>query len=987
MKKNLFNTIFILFLASFYYSSFASGGLESTYDKNEIRYIKNNKRMPDVEYQAELRNKSNWQNFIQQNGTWFVIFNEENALPHRAFGKPISVFGSDGKGRALDFLGNQLQGFNIPLSELKYVSTVRTKNYEYVNFTQVHDGLQVLNSYFSVKLTLDGNVILFSSDVFSNIDVSAIHPITESEAMFKAKENLEGNIANITVMNELRILPVPEFKRNIFKLVYEILIESSDASGVPAKYQTLVDAASGEVISRKNLVSHIQPTPVGSDVNVEGTLYTTHSYNPSTVNPLVNLKVTQGGNTFYTDGSGNISGLTTGNAVFSLEGLWSKVITGSTTPSFTASLVDGANNITFDNDANIRERSAYYHVNIVHDYMKTFYPSFTSMDNALPTNVDITTDNCNAFYDGTSINFYAEANGCLSFATIGDVVYHEYGHGINDKYYQSVGSIFQNGAMGEGYADIWALGITENAVLGIGNSSTDATSYIRRYDQDPMVYPQDITGEVHNDGEIIAGAWWDLGLNYGSVQQMMNLYAETFNGAVTGPDGNEGQVYVDILIEALTDDDVPANGGDNDITNGTPNDLAIINAFDRHGITLLSNASLNHNEIVSNNGSTPIDINATISLQYPWALEGALVFYKLNRNGVLTSITMNNTGGSNYSAQIPAQPLGTLISYYLALENINGVLSSVQPVAAEVDPYPNTPYFILNGFKLEHTEDFDNTQGQWQEGLSSDNNSTGDWVIDIPMGSYSDGIIVQTDVQTTPGGIACALTGNATSTTAGIGENDVDDGHTTLVSPVFDLSGYTNPLFTYQKWYTNNPPSGANPRADWWQVQISEDGNNWQYVENTLAGERNWRRFSFRVSDYISLTSNFKIRFIASDSTHVGQYLDGGSLIEAAIDDLKLYEEGLDNSSVEENNINYFTVFPVPAKEYFTISYELKQNENVSIELFSSSGQLVKTINEGKVSTGFHRYTVDVSKLSAGVYFFNLKSGSSAISRKITIIK
>lgn len=976
-----------LLLTAYSRLAFASGGVDATHDKNEIRFITDNKRMPDTELQNELRNRANWQNFVQQNGTWYVIFNEENSRPHRAFGKPIPVFGVDAKGRALNFIGNQLQAFNIPVNELQFISSHRTANYEYVNFIQKHNNQQVLNSRLTLKLTLDGKVVMFGADVFSDITIANSGLITEEQAIEKATENLDATVTGFTVVKELRILPVPQFKRNVYKNVYELTVQTIDASGIPANYKTLIDAATGEVVMRKNLVSHFSPTPGGAEVNVTGTLYTTHNYNPSSVNPLVNLKVTQGGNTDYTDASGNLLGLNTGTATFELEGLWSSVRTNGNTPSFDATLVNGANAISFDSDANIRELSAYYHVNIVHDYMKTFYPSFTDMDNALPTNVDLTTDNCNAFYDGSSINFYAAANGCASFAQIGDVVYHEYGHGINDKYYQSIGAFFQNGAMGEGYADVWALGITQTGVLGIGNSSTDATSFIRRYDQEPMVYPQDISGEVHNDGEIIAGAWWDLGVNLGNIQQMMALYAETFNAAVTGPDGDEGQVYVDILIEALTEDDAVANGGDNDITNGTPNDLDIINAFDRHGITLLSNATLNHNAITANNGNTPIDINATITLQYPWALEDALLFYKLNRNGAWTSASLNNTGGNNYTTQIPAQPLGTLISYYLALENLNGVLSSVLPVAAEVDPYPNTPYFILNGFNLQSTEDFDNTQGDWTEGLNSDNNGTGTWVVDVPTGSFSDGVIVQTDEQTTPGGIACALTGNATSTTAGVGENDVDDGHTTLVSPVFDLTDYTNPLFSFMKWYTNNPPTGANPGADWWQVQVTDDGTNWEYVENTLTGERNWRRYAFRVSDYVELTPNFQVRFIASDSTRVGQYLDGGSLIEAAIDDLKLYEEGIDDTKVEENNVANFNVYPVPAQEIITISFDLKQSENLSIQLFSSAGQLVKSISEGKTPSGFQRYIIDVSKLSAGVYFLNLRSDGNTVTRKVSVVK
>ena len=58
-----------------------------------------------------------------------------------------------------------------------------------------------------------------------------------------------------------------------------------------------------------------------------------------------------------------------------------------------------------------------------------------------------------------------------------------------------------------------------------------------------------------------------------------------------------------------------------------------------------------------------------------------------------------------------------------------------------------------------------------------------------------------------------------------------------------------------------------------------------------MTSDKSWRRFAFRVADYVSLTNQVRVKFIASDSTHLGQYLDGGSLIEAAVDDFALYEE------------------------------------------------------------------------------------------------
>ncbi|MGZ4118607.1 MAG: hypothetical protein ACXVPY_14060, partial [Bacteroidia bacterium] len=84
--------------------AFSEGGVISNADRNNIRYIKNIKRLPDVAYQKELRERASWKNFLAANGTWYVMFNEENAKPHRAFGNPIPAFGMDAQSRAMNFI-------------------------------------------------------------------------------------------------------------------------------------------------------------------------------------------------------------------------------------------------------------------------------------------------------------------------------------------------------------------------------------------------------------------------------------------------------------------------------------------------------------------------------------------------------------------------------------------------------------------------------------------------------------------------------------------------------------------------------------------------------------------------------------------------------------------------------------------------------------------------------------------------------------------
>ena len=985
MKSSL-----VIALAFFAFGVRASNDVHGKKDQNEVRLIKDNKRTPNVPYQYQLRNQPNWQNFLLDNSTWYVHFNEANGKPHNAFGKPITVPGSNAVERAEYFVQHHLQGFGIPTSELELIGTTENKHAEHVFFGQKYQGKNVLNAKLSVRFNSAGNVVAFSADVFNHISLESAS-LNASEAASAAMAGISETIVNVDANSEVMILPIPEYerKRTVFKPVYEITVYTMDDENIPANYLTYVDATDGSILARVNLVCHSENEPPVSDITVTDDLSLTQPYNPETNTFLPNLEVVQGGNTFYTDGAGNLSGLDEISTTFNLRGLWSEVFNNGVTPSFTSTIVNGVDVVDWGANANSRESSAYYHVNVIHDYMKTKFPSFTNMDNAMTTNVDVA-GSCNAFYDGSSINFYQAGAGCNSYALVADVVYHEYAHGINDKYYQSQGSFFQNGAMGEGYADTWTLGITNNPVLGEGNSQTIPTDFIRRYDINPKIYPQDLVGQVHADGEIIAGAWWDLGQNFGDLQQMMDLFAATFDATITGADGNEGEIYVDILIEALLIDDSPANGGDGDISNGTPNDLDIIDAFDKHGITLLSNADLDHTPIEAHDNQE-IEIDLTIVNDYPWALNNALLAYRINDGSTWTTVSLPNIGGNVHSGAIPAQPDGTIIAYYVALENLNGTLANVQPVAADLVE-PNVPNYILVGFDQNRIEDFDNFQdNDWLEGLPSDNNTTGTWTIDVPVGSFSDdGVMVQTDEDYTQGAgnIACAITANAANSSAALGDSDVDGGHTTLVTPVFDLSEFDNPAISYWRYYTNSPPSGANPGADWWQVLITDDEVDWVYVENSKVSDPSFRRVAFRVQDYVDLTDNVRIKFIVSDSLRPGQNLDGGSLVEGALDDLQVWEiAGGTQSGVNETEIAELSVYPNPTTGNVRISLNLEAGTSLEMEVLNLLGAVVFAKNYGNLPIGKQTFDFDLGSVVDGIYQMRLLTNQGQVTRRLEVIR
>jgi hypothetical protein len=974
MKKAILPILLSLMLSSVF-----GGDIHSHHDASEKRFMADSKRLPDASYQASLREASPWQQFLNQHGDWWVQFNEGTGRPHRAFGTPIDL-GISGSPAAMAsyFVMNQLPGFVQPNMELEFISAPETKKYINVNFKQRHLGKEILWSRISVRLSKpDYKIVMFGVDLFDNIQVPMTPTLTPQQANAAAIADLTLPVTSIQASPDLKILPIPGYRSYDYRLVYELEARTLPQEGQSSAYYTLVDAHSGEVLYRKNRIVNF----ASSDIVVGATVYPTHPYNPTSIVNLPYLQVTVGGIDYNTDNNGflNFPNTSPYNATFTLRGPWAQVYTGAsgtTLQSFSATMNPGQNTVNFDTYSTDRHLSAYYHTNVVHDFMKAkLGTGFTGLDFPINVKVERTDGTCNAFYDG-GLNFYTTAGGCYALSMVADVIYHEYGHGITNVYWSFNGLNFDNGAMGEGYSDIWGISITGDPVLGIGFSDTDPTSYVRNYDfnngVNRKVYPQNIVGQVHADGEIIAGAWWSTGLLLGSLTTMSDLFAETHAGLANGPDGAEGQVYTDILIDALLADDNDAN-----LSNGTPNAAAISQGFAQHGISLLSNASLNHTPVTTSSPNAAITLNANLSnLQFAWAFSAVKGAYRLNNSTTWTPFTMSTSGANNYTTTIPGQPAGTVIAYYIAIEDVNGTLSNVMPLGSNTSN-PNIPYFIMVGFDKIFTDDFDVTSGSWQEGLASDGATTGIWEQNVPEQTDITGTVVQPDFQVTPGGAICYVTGGTSGGTAGA--NDVDGGATTLTSPVYDLTSYTNPTFEYYRWYTND--QGATPGTDYWQVYVSNNGSTYVPVENTNVSDHSWRRFVFRLNDYITPSSTVTVRFVAEDATP-------GSLIEALMDEFSLYDELSSTGINEPMALTSFSVWPNPADEYSRITVVSKENlEACELQVIDPSGRLVDT-RQVNIVAGPQDFTLSTRSLSNGIYQLRILNRNGMVgSRKLSVMR
>lgn len=988
-------------LLSFY--AFAQNNLHGTLDPHEVRFMQG--KPYDVNKQNYLRELTAWRSFVQTHGNWYVHFNETSGLPHRAYGQPLQVFGGTLHEKALHFAQNDLQAYSIPTQDL--VSTGKTaegKN-TYVNFRQHYEGLEVIGSRYTTKFH-DDKLILFGCDVYPAISVSTTPTLTAEQALQLATTGISNTLLSAVAATELQVLPIPTTTDFTYHLVYNILVKTISTDQIPANYRTFVDAHTGQVLHRQNLVKHSGPIkpqtckhpvhpvrPQGMlevSATVTGTVQELSPNDALVSQDLENIFVTVGGVDYTADQDGHVvlpvnPGST---ATVRMMGPWSRIYTNDLTPSLTYTLADGENAISMDGTANVKEMSAYRSVQRIHNWHKQWMANFTGMDFQLPTNIDVAGGTCNAFYDGASINFYDIGGGCNASSLVADVCYHEYGHGINDNFYQSQGSFFQNGAIGEGYADFWAISATNNPVLGAG-FNTDNLDPIRRYDTDPKIYPTDLVGEVHADGEIIMGAWWDSHLLMGADWNVtMPLFVETYAGLQAETfDGNEGEAYTDVLIDLLQADD-----NDGDISNGTPNGNAIVEGFYIHGITLISNAQIDFVTIPFYAANEPLELEVDLTLTFPYTtyLEDVKCFYKINAGG-WNETGMTADGSGIYTYVIEPQPAGTIVSYYFGAYDLNGSISAVLPMGAQLSPFPNLPYYTLIGVQEIGSHDSDDNAdfGGWALGVPGDNATTGEWEEDVPMGSYTvdvaAGTIVAIDAQHTPGGEFCFITGNASNEDSGIGENDVDGGKTTLQTPIIDMSGLAEPIVAYWRYYTNNPPGGANPGADWWQVRMSNNGGlNWQFIEDTQTADMTWRRNAIRVADWMEPTAQMRFQFIASDSTRLGQNLDGGSLIEAAIDDFILYDRTLVNVSELTSATEALVIFPNPANNVLRIQSKMLLARNASIQLVAATGQVVFFQSLGDVSAG-RVLSVDTSRLAEGTYTLRFTSDELSQAKAIVI--
>ncbi len=635
-----------------------------------------------------------------------------------------------------------------------------------------------------------------------------------------------------------------------------------------AKTTLLCDARTGAVLHSENEIHDVDVSGNVSGLATPGKKADACATEVST--PMKYGRVGIGTTFVFADANGNFTipnaGSTAVTVTAQCRGQYFRVYNPSAdAPTVTLSVTPpGPANMVFNSANNVEQRraeyNAYVNANIVRDFLLTYAPTFPTIPTQTEFRVNTgVSGTCNAFYDGTSINFYNAGGGCANTA-YGDVVWHEYGHHI----VQTAGS--GQDAYGEGYGDLMGVMISDEPILGYGFQNNCSAGI--RTASNTMQYP--CVDEIHTCGQLLSGAFWETRneLVLTNPSTYRDIISSLACNSVLLHNGGDTAINPQITIDVLTLDDNNANIGD-----GTPHYGEIATGFGEHNLDapplslLAFNYPTGRPTLVSPFGGVEFTVQVSALSASPQANTGVLMVDPEN-DGTYVAYPMNMVSPNLYEASFPAMDCGSSVRYYVTAKTTTNATVS-DPTTAPVAYYTA---IAAAATTTAFNDNFQTNQG-WVATVSGA--TSGGWQRAVPNGGG-----VRGDPATDYDGSGmCYVTQN------GAGDTDVDGGSVLLTSPTLNASA-GEAFLSYARWYDNTGSgTGADPNNDLFVVEVSNNnGSSWVNLETVgpaVESTGGWYYKTFKLSSKLALTSTMKVRFTASD-------LNSGSVVEAGVDAVKL---------------------------------------------------------------------------------------------------
>jgi Zn-dependent metalloprotease len=356
-------------------------------------------------------------------------------------------------------------------------------------YQQTYRGLPVLGGYYATHKDASTGAVTVQDGR------QAVHGLATDVAAIaqdKAKSMVTGRLHGTAKRSELVVVPGATAK-----LAWLVLTGTEKGT-----VQSVVDAGTGATLAEKNTVQ--EATGVGQ------------VFDPNPVATLQDESLTDNDNA-------DSPAFAAAYRVVPLDqmGAGAKVLVGAYANNISNNPVSSTNRIFVYNRSQrgFEQVMGYYSITTAQEYIHQI--GFTDVNNEPQDYRTTGFSGDNSFYDPSddTITF---GTGGVDDAEDAEVIWHEYGHAIQDAQVPGYGTSEEAGAIGEGFGDYWAFTMSQadsedTAVTPLAciadwdsTSYTDGTPHCLRRVDGTKMYPGDLDGEVHDDGEIWSRALWDI---------------------------------------------------------------------------------------------------------------------------------------------------------------------------------------------------------------------------------------------------------------------------------------------------------------------------------------------------------------------------------------------------------------------------------------------------------------------------------------------
>lgn len=489
---------------------------------------------------------------------------------------------------AFDFLKKYEMLVKIPTKNVKLKKINQFQNKWYVKMQTYYKGIPFTNGKVGFTLDKGGNILTYASDYDPGIELTTDPKILKDEALKIAFKHHKPGLDLPVIPKETYLTIYQHYLANgarKYTLTWYIFL-GTNAGHLEVDRVFIIDALTGKIIK------DYYPYPFSITGVVQGETYPEHSTDAVVTVPFEHLEVTVPLNSTNTDAAGNYilnPGAGSYTLTMKLEGDFARVQSYDSVSlidqdiEHTASVTDpGNHDFTWTSSNSSPDDgdglNTFWHANRLHDdyYLAILGISWNNAwTGTSQMRYSVNRGNDNNAYAGNPIWILSDAaaRNC-------DIVYHETTHNVlYDMFGGWIGfpdSDSEGYAFDEGFSDYVACSFNNDSQLG-ENVITP-----RNCDNN-MQYPgTSYNIEGHAGGQLISGAAWDLwdkeGLNHNDTDVLL------FSGlnqmaTLPGPYYFSNPNYSNYLTSLLQADD-----NNNNLTDGTPHDRQIFQAFRYHDL-------------------------------------------------------------------------------------------------------------------------------------------------------------------------------------------------------------------------------------------------------------------------------------------------------------------------------------------------------------------------------------------------------------------